>query len=107
MDFGEVHLGGSYKMFSAKVSYDGDNKNMYAEAAVDFPLPAGYGLGVHFGSYSYDSKYKTANSVGDYTDYALTLSKGDFSLAVTNTSENVKMAQSDTARVAVSYTKSF
>jgi len=107
VDFGEVHVGGSFKMLSAKVSYDGDNKNLYTEAAVNFPLPADYGLGVHVGHYNYDSKYKTANGVVDYTDYALTISKGDFSLAVSNTTENVKMLQSDTARVAVTYTKSF
>ncbi len=99
-DFSEVYVGASYEMFSAKLSHDSDNKNTYIEAAVDFDLGNDFGMGVHFGSNNSDGGT-------DFTDYSVSVSKGDFSLALSDNSENVALGQSDNYRVAVSWGQSF
>ncbi len=100
LDFGEAYVGVSYSLFSTKVSYDSENKNMYAEVGLDFDLGEGFGVGLHGGSYDFDAGT-------DYTDYSVSLSKDDFTLAVSDTSENVAYGQTDNYRVAVSWGKSF
>lgn len=77
IDFEEFYVGGSWKMISAQYSDDGDNN--YIEAAVDFEIAKDLGLALHYGSYSFDV------SAIDYTDYSITLSKGDWSFALSDT----------------------
>ena len=99
-NFHEFYVGGSYSVFSAMISRDPKNKNNYGQVGVDFDLPQGIGLGLHAGRYNYDGGFKV-------NDYAVTLSKDDFSFAVTNTNKNEELGQSDNYRVAVSWSKSF
>ncbi len=100
LDFSELYVGGSFQQFSAKLSYDADNKNAYYEGAVDFALPQDMGLTVHVGRYQFDTTPR-------YTDYSVTVSKGDFSLALSDTNNNKAFGQSDNYRVAVSWGTSF
>jgi uncharacterized protein (TIGR02001 family) len=99
-DFQEVYLGLSYDMFSVKVSDDSDNDAMYMEAGADIPLPNDFALGLHYGSYDFDAG-------GDYSDYSVSLSKGDITFSYSDTDENLALGQSDNARIAVSWGTSF
>lgn len=100
LDFSEVYLGVSYDMFSAMVSYDSDNSNMYAEVGAEFALPEDLTLGLHAGSYNFD--------IGtDYTDYSVSLSKGDVSFTISDTSENLAWGMTDNYRVVASWGQSF
>jgi uncharacterized protein (TIGR02001 family) len=90
IDFEEFYVGGSWKMISAQYSDDGDNN--YIEAAVDFEIAKDLGLALHYGSYSFDI------SAGDYTDYSVTLSKGDWGFALSGTD-----IDNDDYRLFVSY----
>ena len=86
-DFTEVYIGGSYSYFSAKISEvvnaesdaSGADDGTYIEAAFDYPLTEDLGLGVHLGSATGDL-YKSFGG-DEYTDWSLSLSKGDFSFA--------------------------
>jgi len=69
-DFTEVYLGLSYDGFSGKYSYDPDGKNGYLEAAYGGSLQ-GLDLGVHVGSYSFD----TPANGEDYIDYNVSIGK--------------------------------
>jgi uncharacterized protein (TIGR02001 family) len=102
-DFSEAYIGGSYSMFSAKYSYDSDNKDSYFEAGADIPLPQDYTLGLHAGSYDFDDETTTP----DYTDYSVSLSKGDVTLTYSDMSENVAFNGTDNARIAISWSQSF
>lgn len=106
LDFGEIYLGASYSLFSAMLSYDPDNQDMYAQLGVDFELGQGFGLGLHVGSYRFKDEDSVAGPV-NYSDYAVTLSKDDFSFAISNMSKNEEWGQSDNYRVAVSWSTSF
>lgn len=81
-DANEIYGGLGYNGFSGKLSYDVDNKNLYAEAGYDYELSSGLGLGFHIGNYDLDAGE-------DYTDYSISLSgsyKGlDYGLAYTDT----------------------
>ena len=87
LDFTEVYLGGSYSYFSAKYSEivnaesdaAGADDGSYVEAALDYPISDQVGLGVHIGSASGDFY------PDDYMDWMLSVSKGDFSFALTGT----------------------
>jgi uncharacterized protein (TIGR02001 family) len=98
--FSEVYLGASYSMFSAKYSYDSDNENSYIEAGADIPLPQDYTLGLHAGSYDMDV-------ADDYTDYSVSLSKGDITMTYSDMSENLIYNGTDNARIAISWSQSF
>lgn len=99
-DFNELYVGASFGDLSAMVSLDTENSNTYVEAGYDFALPGDWGVGLHVGSYTLDAGT-------DYTDYAVTFSKDDFSFALSDTSENAANGQSDNYRVAASWSKSF
>lgn len=96
LDFAEMYVGVSFADLELKLSNDGDNKNTYTELAYSISLPAEYSLGLHYGMTDMDV------DTGDYTDYSLSLSKGDFSFAMSNTD-----VVNDYYRVAVSWSKSF
>ena len=99
-DFAEVYVSVSMDMFSAMYSYDSENKNGYLEAGADLAINEALGLGLHFGSYSMDAGT-------DYTDYSVSLTKGDFSLTLSDTSENAAYGMSDNMRYAVSWGATF
>jgi uncharacterized protein (TIGR02001 family) len=98
--FSEVYLGASYSMFSAKYSVDSENDNKYLEVGADIALSQEYTLGLHAGSYDMDV-------ADDYTDYSLSLSKGDITLSYSNMSENVAYNGTDNARIVISWGTSF
>lgn len=101
-DFTEAYAGAIYKNYSAKISLDINESDIYLEGAADFELPDKYVLTAHVGIYSYDQAGKT-----DYNDYSVALSKAELSFALSDTSENLKQGQSDNMRVNISWNKSF
>ncbi len=103
-DFTEVYLNGSFGMFNVGVSYeidaeDGNDKDLYASAGLSFDLGNDYGLGLTFGSYSFD-----ADSSADYTHVNASISKGDFTFAIDKT--DMDDADGD-PRVSVSWGTTF
>lgn len=101
-DFTEAYAGAVYKNYSAKISMDINETNIYIEGAADFELPGKYVLTAHVGIYSFDQAGRT-----DYNDYSATISKGDLSFSLSDTSENVAQGQSDNIRVNISWNKAF
>lgn len=100
-NFEEIYLGIGYGLFEAMVSYDPDNRDMYVEAGFGFELGGGVDLGLRAGRYRFD------DDEFDYTDYALSLNRGDFSFTLTDMSENALWGQSDNVRVAASWSATF
>lgn len=116
-DFQEVYFGVSYGMVTAKYSYSDDYLNLgeagqYAEIGVDIPVKDDLTLALHYG-YKHGDVYDEDNAAyptvdGSYGDYSVSLVKGDFTFAVSDTdNENIPFPQSDNPRVAVSWSKSF
>ncbi len=107
-DFSEVYVGASYSMFSAMVSVSNDyfgstDSAAYIEVGADIPVKDDLTLGLHYGMKSGDYfDNKPAGTDGSYGDYSVSLTKGDFSFALSNT-DNDKVGQTDNARVAVSW----
>lgn len=101
-DTTEGYIGVSYSMFSAKYSYTDDYFNSgesayYAEVGADIPVKDDLSLGLHYG-------VKDGDAFADgYGDYSVSLSKGDFSFAYSNT-DNDKVGQSDNGRIAATWT---
>lgn len=100
--FEEIFIGADFHNgFTAKFSADLDNKNYYLEGAYDMPLTQGYDLSLHLGMYSRDI-------LPDYNDFAVTLSKDDFSLGLTFTDDDIQAGNpTDNYRVVVGWTKTF
>ena len=86
--YGEAYLGGSYKMFDAKVWYTDDygdtgDDAWYTELNASFELPAGLTLALHvgrsFGDYwdqvasDAEDDLETSGIDGDYTDWSIGL----------------------------------
>jgi uncharacterized protein (TIGR02001 family) len=103
-DYGEAYLGGSYKMFDAKVWYTDDygdtgDEAWYTELNASFELPAGLTLDLHvgqsFGDYwdaiadEVEDDLETTGIDGDYTDWSIglgyTVSNVDLSLRYVDT----------------------
>ncbi len=101
-DFTEIYAGTVYKNYSAKVSVDVNETNIYLEGAADFELPGRYVLTAHVGIFRFDQAGRT-----DYNDYSVTISKGDLSFSLSDTSENLAQGQSDNMRVNISWNKFF
>lgn len=74
-------------------------KDSYTSLGLEFEVKKDLMLGLTYGSYDFEA----ANS--DYTHYQVSLSKGDFSLAYDKNDKTGAAAKS--ARVTVSYSKSF
>ncbi len=96
-DFTEAYAGTVYKNYSAKVSVDINESNIYLEGAADFELPDKYLLTAHVGIYSFSQAGRT-----DYNDYSATISKGELSFMASNTD-----IANDNIRVNISWNKSF
>ncbi|MCW8828614.1 MAG: TorF family putative porin [Gammaproteobacteria bacterium] len=103
-DTTEGYLGASYSMFSAKYSITDDYFNSgesayYIEVGADIPVKNDLALGLHYGM-------KDGDAFADgYGDYSVSLSKGDFSFAYSNT-DNKEVAQTDNARISATWTHS-
>lgn len=96
-DFTEAFAGATYKNFSAKISFDISESDIYLEGAADFDLPDKYLLTAHIGVYNYDRAGYT-----DYNDYSATLSKGELSFMVSDTD-----LSNDNIKVNISWNKTF
>ena len=101
-DFSEFYVGASYDKFSLKISLSSDfadstEDTTYIELGADFPLENEMTLGVHFGNYAYD------NADVDFSDYSLSLSKDDFSITYSATSDDDIINPTDNGRFAVSW----
>lgn len=102
-DFTEAYAGTVWGDWSAKVSMKiSDDTDIYLEGAWRMELPDGFDLSLHVGHYSFDTAGAT-----DYDDYSATVSKGDFSIMLSDTSKNTQQGQSDNLRVSVSWGKTF
>ncbi|HHJ11593.1 MAG TPA: hypothetical protein ENK00_00305 [Chromatiales bacterium] len=110
--FNEVYANGSFKMISFGVAYtfgsDDDTTaelskgDVYGYVGADFDLAEGYGLSLLVGSYNFD------NAAGDdYTHFAVSVSKGDFSIGVEKNDRTNTGAGEDNPRVVVSWSKEF
>jgi len=96
-DFTEIYAGTAYKNYSAKISIDVSETNIYLEGAADFELPQKFLLTAHLGIYSFDQAGQT-----DYNDYSVTVSKGEISFMVSDTD-----LSGDNVKVNISWSKSF
>lgn len=101
-DTTEGYIGLSYSMVSAKYSYTDDYFNSgesayYVEVGADIPVKDDLSVGLHYGMKDGDA------FVDGYGDYSVSLSKGEFSFAYSNT-DNDKVGQSDNGRIAVTWT---
>jgi len=111
-DTTEGYIGASYGMFSAKYSMTSDyfksgDSAAYIEVAADIPVKGDLTLGLHYGQKSGDYfDNKPAGTDGSYGDYSVSLSKGEFSFAYSNTDNEKANGQSDNGRIAVTWTHS-
>ena len=88
-DFGEVYGSLSYSYFSVSASYGINNDDgaafadasLYISADAEFEIADGLTLAFHLGDYSFDD----AMVAEDYNDYSVSLSKGGFTFAVSDT----------------------
>ena len=86
-DFDEIYVGVGFGIFSAKYSTSSDVGD-YLEVAVEFDLKKERKLTLHYGDYDIDqgSSHPLAGpTVADYSDYSVSLSKGDWSFTVSDT----------------------
>jgi len=78
VSFNEIYGSLSFMGATIGVALDNDNDATYINLGYDLSLPNDFGVGFHYGDYSFDGG-------GDYNDYSITLSKSaggfDFSLA--------------------------
>lgn len=110
-NWSEIALGGSYKNFSVKYSTTSkyanlDSKANYIEAAASFELKKDLSLGLHVGHQNFNDE--AAVGLPSYSDYSVSLSKGDFAFTISNTniSQADDPADSD-PKYFVSWSKSF
>lgn len=96
LDFYEVYGLVSYDFVELGLAYDPDNEDSYVSAAVGLELPQGLGLGLLAGRYLLDAD-------DDYNHYQLSLSRGDFVLAV----DYADLDGFDDPRVSASWSKAF
>ena len=88
-DFGEIYGSLSYSYFSLSASYGVNNddgaqfadSSLYISADAEFEVADGLTLAFHLGDYSYDDSMIAK----DYNDYGVSLSKGGFTFAVSDT----------------------
>lgn len=86
-DFGEIYGSLSYSYFSVSANYGVNTDDgaklydgaLYISADAEFEVADGLTLGLHVGDYSFD------NDSNDYTDYGISLSKGGFTFALSDT----------------------
>lgn len=110
-DTTEGYIGVSYGMFSAKYSatddyFDSGDSASYLEAAIDYPIKDDLTLGLHVGNKFGDYFDNKTSNDGSYSDYSISLSKGDFTFAYSNTDNDKANGQTDNARIAVSWSHS-
>lgn len=98
-DFTEIYVGGGYGPFSLKYSHASDyqgtttKSGSYLDAALNFELPLGFGLGLHVGKSGGDGVQAAFGK--KYTDYKVSLSKeiGGIGFAIAYTDTNMSGAQ--------------
>lgn len=100
-NFSEIYLNGSAGGFSAGVAFQVDadfteEDYLYYSLGYDAELSGDYGLGIVAGVYDF------GDDGDELTHYGLSLSKGDFGLAV-----DANDGDDDDPRVSVSWSKSF
>ena len=111
-DWTEGYVGLSYKMFSVQINQTSDWANLgtdalYVEAAADIEVAKDLSLGVHVGSYDFDDEAAVA-PYENYTDFSVSLSKGDFTFAVSDTDLDEALGTEDhDAKFTVTWAKEF
>lgn len=88
-DFGEIYGSLAYSYFSLSASYGVNNddgaefadSSLYISADAEFEVADGLTLTFHIGDYSFDDKMVAQ----DYNDYSVSLSKSNFTFAVSDT----------------------
>jgi uncharacterized protein (TIGR02001 family) len=116
-DFTELYLAGSYKWFSAGLSYtlDGDAANdepfskgdLYYHVGASFDLEAGWSIGGTIGRYDFD--VPAAAGDFDYNHYQLDIGKhvGDFGDLTLSLSKADKASGDDEAKLFLMWSKTF
>jgi uncharacterized protein (TIGR02001 family) len=110
--FHEVYFNGSFDMFSFGVAYtagsEDDNTpafssgDIYYYAGLENEVSEGITLGATVGSYNFDD-----DLAEDYTHFAVSVSKSDFTLAIEKNDLTDSGAGEDNPRVTVSWSQSF
>jgi uncharacterized protein (TIGR02001 family) len=98
LDWAEAYVGVSWKMLSLTYSFSEDTWNTrtdssYIDLSAEFDVGKDLKLAVHVGKYDFDADdlygTSTPNNPAfvwdDYTDYSLSLSKGDFTITYSDT----------------------
>lgn len=102
-DTDEAYLGLTYKMFTLKYYRGFEVETDYIEGNVSIPLPAEFGLELHYGDYAFP------DSSWDYSDWKVGITKTffniDFELAFTDT--DVEGDDIYDSRVALSAVKTW
>lgn len=108
-DLTEIYLNASMNNFKAGFAYTvnkdaaGPDNDLYIYAGVDFEVKKDVTVGVLIGDYDYDNDI--ANN--DYTHFQVSLSKGDFTLAIDKNDLPSGANGADDARFSVSWSKDF
>ena len=111
IDWTEVYVGLSYKMFSAQINNSSNalasgDDGLYVEVAADFDVAKDLTLGLHVGNY--DFKDPASAGYEDYTDFSISLSKGEFSIYLSDTDLDAPANQLDEdLKIVVSWAKEF
>ena len=82
-DFDEIYAGVSWNIISAKFSTSSDVGD-YIEVAVELDLKKGRTLTIHYGDYDLDEGSAHPLIEPDYSDYSVSLSKGDWSITLSD-----------------------
>ncbi len=86
LDWTELYISGSVGGFSLALNHSTDaiatgEDGTYISADYGFTVGEDAEIGLHIGNYSFDN----AGGLEDYTDYAISLSKGPFSIMLSDT----------------------
>jgi uncharacterized protein (TIGR02001 family) len=104
LDFDEVYVNASFKMFSAGLALTtdteagGQDSDTYIYVGAEFEVKKGLTLGLTYGDYDFDAPG------GDYSHIQVSLSKDDFTIAY---DDNDIAGPDGDARLSVSWSKSF
>ena len=114
-DWNEIYIGFSFDMFSLQINSSSDigatdTDGLYIEAAIEHDIAKDLTLGLHVGSYDFDDEPVVLASLGleNYTDYMISLTKGEFTFAVSDTDLDEALGGQDhDMKVLVTWAREF
>lgn len=109
LDFDEIYLNASMGMFNGGIAYTvdkedntADENDLYYFVGAEYEIKKDLVLGATIGYYDYDD-----SAAEELTNFQLSLSKDDFTIALDKTDATDTGAGEDDPRVTVSWSKSF